>query len=95
MDNDLKQFFDDWKKADQSHKAPEFPTSKRSLSTWWYAAAAVLVLGISIFMLLQETPRNNSQIARDSTQTEMPGVETESTDIYDWESPTGSLASDF
>jgi hypothetical protein len=96
MDNDLKKFFDEWKESDQRHETPEFPNTPKSRSfRWWYAAAAVLLISIAGIQLFQEQELNHSEIAQDSTQIELPVVTTETTDIYEWESPTGSLASDF
>jgi len=95
MDNELKQFFDDWKKADQRHQVPEFPKSAPSQKKWYYAAAAVVVLASASVYFLQETPETNSEITRDSSRREPAKINSDTTDIYAWESPTESLASDF
>jgi hypothetical protein len=96
MDNDLKKFFDEWKEADNKKlDLPEFPKKRSTSHGWWWYAAAAVIAGAAVFQVIQVSQNKNVQVAQDSVRLKPNVITSESSDIYEWESPTESLASDF
>ena len=98
MDSPLKEFFNDWKKEDQKLTPPEFPeVPNRSRNRIWrLVAACAVVLTASTFLIQQQYSNYLQTQRQDSTATKGTVEETmTATNMYEWQSPTSSLASDF
>lgn len=97
MDNELKQFFEEWKKEDDQLSTPDFPIvkSKSRSRIWQLAAACAVVLVASTFLIRQQYSNYILTQRQDSTTIKETVVETQPSDMYEWQSPTSSLASDF
>ncbi len=101
-DKTIQEFFDGMKRSDEKLIIPEYPMKRRRKTLWLLplgTAAALIILAVSLFFPRQGTEEKPEYeviltLSTDQDWTTASLAPPEST-LDTWESPTGSLISDF